>query len=263
VLTWSPIPGSVAFTGSTAAGRSIAEVCGRMLRPVSLELGGKSAAIILEDADLADAGERLFGATLLNNGQTCFISTRILVPRSRYEEIVELFTTIAEGLQIGDALDPATQIGPLASARQRDKVEGLIAIARREGARITTGGHRPDRDGWFVAPTILADVTNEQTIAREEIFGPVLVLIAYDSEDDAVRIANDSEYGLAGTVWTSDPVHGQEVARRMQTGTVGINHYLPDPVGPFGGVKASGLGRELGVEGLAAYQQLQSIYHAA
>jgi aldehyde dehydrogenase (NAD+) len=250
----------VAFTGSTAAGRSIAEVCGRLLRPVSLELGGKSAAIVLEDADLSNAGEALFGATLLNNGQTCYLGTRVLAPRSRYDEVVETIAAIANAMPVGDALDPATMIGPMASSRHRDRVEGYIRTAKEEGARLVTGGGRPAGRGWFVEPTVFADVTNDQTIAREEVFGPVLSVIPYDGEEDAVRIANDSDYGLGGSVWTRDAEHGTDVARRIQTGTIGVNQYLPDPAAPFGGVKGSGLGRELGPEGLLAYQQLQSIY---
>jgi aldehyde dehydrogenase (NAD+) len=259
-LVQHPGVDKVAFTGSTAAGRSIAEVCGRLLRPVSLELGGKSAAIVLEDADLSDAGEALFGATLLNNGQTCYLGTRVLAPRSRYNEVVETIAAIAKAMPVGDALDPATMIGPMASSRHRDRVEGYIRSAREEGARLVTGGGRPEGRGWFVEPTVFADVSNDQTIAREEVFGPVLSIIPYDGEEDAVRIANDSEYGLGGSVWTSDADHGTDVARRIQTGTIGVNQYLPDPAAPFGGVKGSGLGRELGPEGLTAYQQLQSIY---
>jgi aldehyde dehydrogenase (NAD+) len=250
----------VAFTGSTVAGRKIAEVCGALLRPVSLELGGKSAAIVLEDADLSQAGEALFGATLLNNGQTCYLGTRVLAPRSRYDEVVETIAAIASSMPVGDALDPATMIGPMASSRHRDRVEGYIRTAREEGARLVTGGGRPEGRGWFVEPTVFADVSNDQTIAREEVFGPVLSIIPYDGEEDAIRIANDSEYGLGGSVWTTDTEHGTDVARRVQTGTIGVNQYLPDPAAPFGGVKGSGLGRELGPEGLVAYQQLQSIY---
>ena len=151
----------------------------------------------------------------------------------------------------------------MSSSRHRDRVEGYIRTAQEEGARLVTGGGRPDGRGWFVEPTVFAGVTNDQPIAREEVFGPVLSVIAYDREEDAVRIANDSEYGLGGTVWTSDTDRGTEVARRIQTGTIGVNQYLPDPAAPFGGVKGSGLGRELGPEGLAAYQQLQSIYLGA
>jgi aldehyde dehydrogenase (NAD+) len=255
----------VAFTGSTAAGRAIARRCGELLRPVTLELGGKSAAIILDDADLSDSAEALFGATLINNGQTCYLGTRVLAPRSRYDEILEVFVGLADALKVGDALDPSTQIGPMVSARQRERVEGYIERGRAEGARVVAGGGRPpDQDrGWFVAPTIFAGVENSHTIAREEIFGPVLAVIPYDGgDDDAVAIANDSDFGLGGSVWTADRERGEALARRVQTGTIGINHYLIDPAGPFGGVKASGLGRELGPEGLTTYLQLQSIYKA-
>ncbi|MGP3911448.1 aldehyde dehydrogenase [Nonomuraea sp. 10N515B] len=263
-LVAHPNVDKVAFTGSTAAGRMIAETCGRLLRPVTLELGGKSAAIVLDDADLdlAKIGEGLFGSTLLNNGQTCFLGTRVLAPRSRYTEVVDAFTALAGSLTVGDAGDPATQIGPMATARQRDRVESYIAKGRGEGARITVGGGRPsglDR-GWFVQPTVFADVDNGSVIAQEEIFGPVLSLIPYDDVDHAVRIANDSDFGLGGTVWTSDPERGAAVAHRVRTGTIGVNRYIPDPAAPFGGVKASGLGRELGPEGLAGYQQIQTVY---
>lgn len=201
-------------------------------------------------------------AGLLNNGQTCFASTRILAPANRYGEVVEFCTAMAGGAVVGDALDRTTQIGPLVSARQRDRVEGYIARGLREGARLTTGGGRPaDLDrGWFVQPTVFADVDNASVIAQEEIFGPVLSITPYDGEDEAVGLANDSPYGLAGTVWTADPEHGTRVARRIRSGTVGINGYVPDLAAPYGGVKASGLGRELGPEGLQAYQELQSVY---
>ncbi|MDX6355658.1 MAG: aldehyde dehydrogenase, partial [Streptomyces sp.] len=254
----------VAFTGSTAAGRAVGRACGELLRPVTLELGGKSAAIILDDAelDLDKIGEDLFTATLLNNGQMCHLGTRVLAPRSRYAEVVDLFTTLADSLTIGDALDPETRIGPLATPRQRDRVEGYIAKGLADGGRITTGGGRPksqDR-GWFVEPTIFADVDNRSTIAQEEIFGPVLSLIPYDGTDDAIRLANESDYGLGGTVWTSDPERGLAVARRVQTGTVGINRFRTDLAAPFGGFKDSGVGRELGPEGLSNYLQYQSLY---
>src|SRR6202035_2311182 len=178
----------VAFTGSSASGRMIARRCGELLRPVTLELGGKSAAIVLDDADLAGATDALFAATLMNNGQTCNIGTRVLAPRSRYDEVLEVFSGLAGALVIGDSLDPATQIGPLASARQRERVEGYIEKGRAEGGRIVAGGGRPPEQdrGWFVQPTIFADVDNSDTIAREEIFGPVLAVIPYDGVDDAV-----------------------------------------------------------------------------
>ena len=255
----------VAFTGSSAAGRAIARRCGELLRPVTLELGGKSAAIVLDDADLSQATEALFAATLLNNGQTCYLGTRVLAPRARYGEVLEVFSALAGALQIGDSLDPATQIGPMASAKQRERVEGYIEKGRSEGGRVVAGGGRPEAQehGWFVQPTIFADVDNSDTIAREEIFGPVLAVIPYDGVDQAVAIANDSDFGLGGSVWSRDPERAQDVARRVQTGSIGINHFTLDPTAPFGGVKASGLGRELGPEGLAAYLQLQSIYEAA
>jgi aldehyde dehydrogenase (NAD+) len=254
----------VTFTGSSVSGRMIARRCGELLRPVTLELGGKSAAIVLDDADLAGATEALFAATMANNGQTCNIGTRVLAPRARYDEVLEVFSGLANALVVGDSLDPATMVGPMASARQRERVEGYIEKGRAEGGRIVAGGGRPPEQerGWFVEPTIFADVENSDTIAREEIFGPVLAVIPYDGVDQAVAIANDSEFGLGGSVWSRDPERAQDVARRVQTGSIGINHYMLDPAAPFGGVKASGIGRELGPEGLTAYLQLQSIYEA-
>jgi aldehyde dehydrogenase (NAD+) len=252
----------VSFTGSTAAGRWIAEACGRLLRPVTLELGGKSAAIVLDDADLPALIEPFFGATLLNNGQICWLNTRVLAPRSRYTEIVDTITDLVRSLTLGDPLNPETKVGPLVSQRQRERVEGYIAKGKSEGARMTTGGSRPaglDR-GWFVEPTVFADLDNNATVSREEIFGPVLSLIPYSDEQEAVAIANDSVYGLGGTVWSSDPERAANVARRVQSGTIGVNHYVNDPVAPFGGIKQSGMGRELGPEGLHAFQVYKTIY---
>jgi aldehyde dehydrogenase (NAD+) len=252
----------VAFTGSTAAGRAIGEVCGRLLRPVTLELGGKSAALVAEDADLETFLAALPEVSLANNGQTCHASTRILAPRSRDAEIVDAVTDTVKALRVGDPLEKTTQIGPLVSAAQRERVLAHVDAGRRSGARLTAGGSIPaDRpEGWFVEPTLFADVDNASAIAREEIFGPVLCVLPYGDEDEAVAIANDSEYGLGGTVWTSDLARGEALAARIHTGTVGVNHYAIDVVGPFGGVKASGLGRELGPEGLAPYVALQSVY---
>jgi aldehyde dehydrogenase (NAD+) len=252
----------VSFTGSTAAGRWIAEACGRLLRPVTLELGGKSAAIVLDDADLPALIEPFFGATLLNNGQICWLNTRVLAPRSRYTEIVDTITDLVRSLTLGDPLNPETKVGPLVSQRQRERVEGYIAKGKSEGARMTTGGSRPaglDR-GWFVEPTVFADLDNNATVSREEIFGPVLSLIPYSDEQEAVAIANDSVYGLGGTVWSSDPERAANVARRVHSGTIGVNHYVNDPVAPFGGIKQSGMGRELGPEGLHAFQLYKTIY---
>ena len=263
-LVAHPRVDKVAFTGSTAAGRVIGEICGRLLRPVTLELGGKSAAIVADDAELDAFVAALPDICLPNNGQTCHASTRILAPRSRYAEIVDAVTDTVRGLHVGDPLDKATQIGPLVSAAQRSRVLGYIDSGRASGARLTTGGGSPADQplGWFVEPTVFADVDNTMTVARDEIFGPVLCVLPYADDDEAIAIANDSDYGLGGTVWTADPERGAELAARMRTGSVGINHYALDVVGPFGGVKASGLGRELGPEGLAPYIALKSVYRA-
>ncbi|KSZ56379.1 aldehyde dehydrogenase [Rhodococcus pyridinivorans KG-16] len=252
----------VAFTGSTPAGRQIAETCGRLLRPVSLELGGKSAALILDDADLAATVQGLATASLINTGQTCYASTRILAPQSRYAEVLDAVTAMVSSLPVGDPLDPDTFIGPLVSAGQRARVESYIEAGRSEGAKLTTGGGRPaDRDrGWFVEPTVFGEVGLDHTIAREEIFGPVLSVIPYTDEEQAIAIANDSEFGLGGTVWTADTEHGLDVARRVETGSFGVNGYTLDFGAPFGGIKASGLGRELGPEGLASYFNTKSIF---
>lgn len=263
-LVAHPAVDKVAFTGSTAAGRQVGEVCGRLLRPVTLELGGKSAAIILDDADLdlRTIGNQLASAMFGNNGQTCFSSSRILAPHSRYDEVVDTVADLAQSLTVGNSLDPATQVGPLVSERQRDRVEGYIATGREQGARLVVGGGRPaqQKTGWFVEPTVFADVDNSHTIAREEIFGPVVTITPYADDDDAVRIANDSEYGLGGTVWTTDAERGLGVARRVETGTIGINHYTPDIHSPMSGIKASGLGLKLGPEALMSYQRFQSVY---
>ena len=252
----------VSFTGSTAAGRAIGEVCGRLLRPVTLELGGKSAAIILDDADLDATMKGLRSASFVNNGQTCYLSSRILAPRSRYDDVVAALVALVDGMKVGDPLDPATDIGPLVSARQRERVLGYIESGRNSEAKIVVGGSVPADQprGWFVAPTVFADVHNSDRIAQEEIFGPVLAVIPYDGDAEAIALANDSEFGLAGTVWSGDDDRATEVAREIRTGTVGINDYQLDFRAPFGGVKASGIGRELGPEGLEAFFSLKSIY---
>ena len=251
----------VAFTGSTGAGRIIARTCGELLRPVTLELGGKSAAILLDDADLGTFLAGVPMACLLNNGQACYNATRVLAPKGRYREVVDGLAALADSLVVGDALDPATHVGPMASSAHRDRVESYIAIGKQE-ARLVAGGGRPKgtNHGWFVEPTIFADVDNSTRIAQEEIFGPVLAVIAYDGEDEAVRIANDSPFGLGGSVWSADSAHATEVARRVQSGTVGVNGYMPSLGSPFGGVKASGLGREFGPEAIGAYRNTKSIY---
>jgi aldehyde dehydrogenase (NAD+) len=252
----------IAFTGSTAAGRTIASICGEQLKRVSLELGGKSAAIILDDADLAATMESLKFASLMNNGQACVAQTRILASRQQYGEVVEALAETVRGMVVGDPHDPATEIGPLVAERQQERVDKYIALGQEEGARVVVGGNgRPSGfdKGWYVQPTVFADVDNSMRIAQEEIFGPVLAVIPYDDVDDAVRIANDSEFGLAGSVWTSDLDLGMAVARRVRTGTFGVNKYSMDFVAPFGGFKASGIGREFGKEGLEHYLELKSI----
>jgi aldehyde dehydrogenase (NAD+) len=252
----------VAFTGSTTAGRDIGAVCGGLLRPVTLELGGKSAAILTDDVDLEQFLTQLPAVCLPNNGQTCHASTRILAPRARYGHIVDAITDIVRALRVGDPLDEHTQIGPLVSAAQRDRVLAFIEAGRRTAARITTGGRVPADQprGFYVAPTVFADVDNSSAIAQQEIFGPVLCITPYDHIDDAVALANDSDYGLAATVWTADEAAGISLAERLESGTVGVNGYELDVAAPFGGVKASGLGRELGPEGMQAYLQSKTVY---
>jgi aldehyde dehydrogenase (NAD+) len=253
----------VAFTGSTAAGRAIASICGEQLKRVSLELGGKSAAIVLDDADLAATMEGLKFTALMNSGQACVAQTRILASRSNYGAVVDALAETVSGMVVGDPMDPATEIGPMVAQRQQQRVEKYIALGQEEGARVVVGGNgMPDglSSGWYVRPTVFADVDNRMRIAQEEIFGPVLSVIAYDDVDDAVRIANDSEYGLAGTVWTGDVDAGLDVARRVRAGTYGVNTYTMDFAAPFGGFKSSGIGREFGPEGLAHYTELKSIY---
>jgi len=251
----------IAFTGSTAAGRRIAAICGEHLKRATLELGGKSAAIILDDADLTPAIAGLLPAAIMNNGQACVAQTRILASRRRYTEVVDALAAAVETVSVGDPMDLNTVVGPLVAARQRDRVEGYIRIGRDEGARVVCGGGRPRgmTRGWYVEPTVFADVDNRMRIAREEIFGPVLAVIPYDDVDDAVRIANDSEYGLSGSVWSADVDRGLDIARRVRTGTYTVNGFAMEFSAPFGGFKASGLGRELGPEGLAAYLESKQI----
>ncbi|HEX6569675.1 MAG TPA: aldehyde dehydrogenase, partial [Acidimicrobiales bacterium] len=252
----------VGFTGSTAAGRKVGAICGEMLKRCTLELGGKSAAIILDDADLAGTMPLLMGTALMNNGEACVAQTRILASRARYDEVVDALAEAVKATTVGDPTDPSVSVGPLVAERQRDRVLGYIDKGKAEGARLAVGGSRPaglDK-GWFVEPTLFVDVDNQMTIAQEEIFGPVLSVLPYDDPADAVRIANDSDYGLSGSVWTSDVEAGIDVARRVRTGTYGINQFgTLDMRSPFGGFKSSGVGRELGPEGLSAYLETKSI----
>ncbi|GHJ34501.1 aldehyde dehydrogenase [Streptomyces sp. TS71-3] len=261
-LVAHPDVDKIAFTGSTRAGRRIASIAGEQLKRVSLELGGKSAAVILEDADLAAAVQGLRFGSLGNNGEACILQTRILAPRSRYEEIVEALREMVESLKVGDPSEPDTFIGPMIRRDQQQRVIDYITLGIEEGARLVTGGPEvPEglEGGNYVTPTLFADVDNSMRIAQEEIFGPVLVVIAYDDEDDAVRIANDSDYGLSGGIWSASPEHALEVARGLRTGTVTLNGSPISFDGPFGGYKASGLGREYGTVGLTGYVEHKSI----
>ncbi|WP_457540206.1 aldehyde dehydrogenase [Williamsia sp. R60] len=248
----------VSFTGSTAAGRRIMGLCAERIGRVTLELGGKSAAIVLDDADPDHFVRSILPMAMLINGQACIAQTRVLVPRSRKGDIEDALSAALAALPVGDPFDPQTQIGPLVSQRQRDRVEGYLRLAAEEGARVIGGG-RPDSDGFFVEPALLTDVTNSMRVAQEEIFGPVVALIPYDDVDQAVVLANDSIYGLSGSVWSGDADRAIAVARRIRTGAVSINGAPQAFNAPFGGYKQSGLGREMGPEGLASYRELKSI----
>lgn len=261
-LVGHPGVDKVSFTGSTAAGRRIAALCGQQLKRVSLELGGKSAAIVLDDADLDEVAAALAFIGYGLSGQLCVAQTRVLASRERYADVVDALEAMVGGLVVGDPADPATQLGPLVAERQRERVSGYIELGQAEGARLVAGGTGAPvgRDqGWYVRPTLFADVDNGMRIAREEIFGPVLSVIPYDDEADAVRIANDSDYGLSGTVWSGDGARGLDVARQLRIGNAGVNRFAVDVRAPFGGFKASGLGRELGPQGLASFVEYQSV----
>lgn len=259
-LVMHPGVDKVTFTGSSAAGQHLGALCGGELRRITLELGGKSAAIILDDADISHAVECLRMNSLRNSGQVCSNKTRILVSHQRQEELLEALSTMMRTMPVGDPSNPDTQIGPMVSQRQRDRVEGYIEHGKAE-ARLVMGGERPAdlNHGWFVGPTIFADVDRKAVIAQEEIFGPVLAVLPYQDEADAIAIANDSQYGLNGSVFTADPEHGVQVARQIRTGTVEINGAGVGFHSPIGGFKKSGIGREAGMEGFDAYVEIKSI----
>ncbi len=250
----------ISFTGSTRAGTRVAELGAKTVKRVALELGGKSANVILDDADLEKAVADGVGKCFINSGQTCSALTRMLVPAAKLEQAEQIAAATAAGFAIGDPTNPATVLGPLVNANQLERVRGYIQKGIDEGAKVVTGGLESGQDkGYFVAPTVFSGVTPEMTIAREEIFGPVLVLMPYEDEDDAVRIANDTEYGLSGGVWSGDADHALKVARRLRTGQVEINGGAFNPAAPFGGYKKSGVGREAGTQGLEEFLETKAI----
>jgi acyl-CoA reductase-like NAD-dependent aldehyde dehydrogenase len=259
-LVTDPRIDKIAFTGSTAAGRRIASLCGERIARYTLELGGKSAAVILDDADLAEAAAAISGAECMISGQVCSSLTRLVVPRKRHDEFVDALASTFSKVVVGDPFDVSTQMGPLAMERQRDKVLSLIEQGKTE-AKLVTGGGRPAHleRGYYVEPTVFAGVENSATIAQEEIFGPVLSVIPAADEDDAIRIANDTIYGLNASVFTPDPDKARAVAARLRSGTVGHNGFRTDFGIAFGGFKQSGIGREGGVEGLLPYLETKTV----
>ncbi|TPW78244.1 aldehyde dehydrogenase [Schumannella sp. 10F1B-5-1] len=260
-LVRDPRVDKIAFTGSTAAGRRIAAIAGDRIARYTLELGGKSAAVILDDFDLGQAAKTLAGAECFLSGQVCSSITRIVVDRARHDDFVDALAAEFAAVRVGDPFADGVGMGPLAIERQRDRVLDLVAQAKAEGSRLATGGGVPEglERGWFVEPTVFAGVDSQATIAREEVFGPVLTVLPADGEDDAVRIANDSIYGLNASVFTNDADRALAVARRLRSGTVGHNAYRTDYGIAFGGVKQSGVGREGGREGIAAYLETKTI----
>jgi acyl-CoA reductase-like NAD-dependent aldehyde dehydrogenase len=252
----------VSFTGSTRAGRRVSELAAQTVKRVALELGGKSANVILDDADLKKAVKGGVQNCYLNSGQTCSAWTRMLVPKQKHDEAVRIAKEVAESFKPGSAFDATTRLGPLVSKTQQDRVRGYIKKGVDEGATLVTGGAEQPEDlpkGYFVKPTVFANVKTSMTIAQEEIFGPVLCIIPYEDEEDAIRIANDTVYGLAGGVWSADPERAKRVARRIRTGQVDINGGQFNPMAPFGGYKQSGHGRELGKFGFEEFLQTKSL----
>jgi acyl-CoA reductase-like NAD-dependent aldehyde dehydrogenase len=253
----------ISFTGSTRAGKRISEIAAQSVKRVALELGGKSASVILDDADLAQAVKSTLNGCYLNSGQTCTALTRMLVPQSKYDEAAKIAAEIAAGFSVGDPLAESTRLGPLTSKAQLERVRGYISKGLAEGAELVAGGAEPPEGvppgGYYVRPTVFGKVRNDMTIAQEEIFGPVLSIIAYRDEEDAVRIANDTVYGLAGAVWSKDEARAQRVARRIRAGQVDVNGGAFNMNAPFGGFKQSGHGREAGVYGLEEFLEYKSL----
>jgi aldehyde dehydrogenase (NAD+) len=257
-----PLVDMISFTGSTRAGKRVMELAAQNVKRVALELGGKSPNVLLEDADFEKAVPAGVAAAFINSGQTCSALTRMLVPRARLGEAEQLAADAAATYKPGDPFDADTRLGPLVSVTQRDRVRNYIKKGIEEGARVVCGGaEAPDGldQGYYIRPTVFSDVTSDMTIAQEEIFGPVLSIIPYDTEDEAVRIANDTVYGLAGGVWAGDKEHAESVARKLRTGQVDVNGGGFNPMAPFGGYKQSGIGRELGRFGLEEYLEVKSL----
>jgi len=250
----------IAFTGSTATGGEIMRLASDGIKRLILELGGKSPNLVFADAELDDAVPSSVWSIYYSAGQSCEARSRVLVERPLYDDFVGKFSELASGLKVGDPLDPETQVGSLISNEHRDRVHGYVETGREEGAEVAAGGEMPEGDGAFYPPTVLAQVDNSMKVAQEEIFGPVVTVIPFEDEKDAIRIANDSRYGLMATVWTGDPARGHRLARRIKAGTVGINMpYTAFPGIPFGGYKQSGFGRELGLETLELYLETKSV----
>jgi aldehyde dehydrogenase (NAD+) len=261
-LARHPAVDMLSFTGSTRAGRRVAELAAGTVKRVALELGGKSASLALDDADLPRAVKGTVNSCFLNSGQTCNALTRLLVPRQRYDEAARLAVEVAGAFSVGDPLAGKAKLGPLISDAQRERVRGYIRRGVEEGARLLLGGPEAPEDlpkGYYVKPTVFGGVTPEMTIAREEIFGPVLSILTYENEDDGVAIANGTPYGLAGAVWSADPERAQRVARRLRAGQVDVNGGKFNPLAPFGGFKQSGYGRELGRWGLEEFLAAKSL----
>ncbi|MFI8438680.1 aldehyde dehydrogenase family protein [Streptomyces sp. NPDC079020] len=257
----SPDVDMVSFTGSTAVGQRIAEVCGRGMKRQLMELGGKGAAVVLDDADLDSAVAGIGTTFSFYSGQICTAPTRVLVQRGLHDRLIEKLAGYAARLPVGDPADRGTVVGPVISAAHRDRIEAYVELGRKEGARVVTGGERPDRTGrgFYVAPTLLADCTNDMRVVREEIFGPVVVVVPFDDEEEGIALANDSDYGLLDYVWSGDVARAFRVARRLRAGGVGVNTIGRNMEAPFGGFKKSGVGRDVGSYALHAYSETQAI----